>query len=373
MTKSNSRARARRLAGVRLCVGLIVGLSAGCSGFIQSTTGDVMSDYSTEHLIPWVLANGDTGVACETGVSLVGFLVSFERVTDPPYGAAVPTLLSAAVCAQKDAFEADLASRRAIRRADVPAAKDARIVEKRLNVVAAQRFLAAWQATVAKFGEPGGACPEFESRYDELVYTLGLVSVVQALQHDMAAESRAGVPLDAPAKAARATACLNNARWWGVPQALRAVIWISIPGTVPDGADPWGELAEAAVIGEKAGVRLAHAIQAQAAVGAGKDDVLRQVIRTHAAALAATPSAEAYKTVDRIGTLQVMNLSDRLWTDAEGHRTPFGGLGTFPTSPDDEDDGDLLEGLTDEVEPEPPPAEGAPAPPAGASPPAEEN
>lgn len=353
----------RRLSSVVIATGLLL---AGCMGTFQSTTGDVMSDYSERHLIPWVLANGDTGIACETGVSMVSFLVSFERVTDPPYGAAIPTLLSAAVCAQEQAYEADLASRRAIRRADVPAAKDARILEKRHNVVAARRYLAAWQALVAKFGEPGESCPEFESRYDELIYTLGLVSVVQALQHDMAAESRVGVPLDAPAKAARGTDCLNNERWWGVPQALRAVIWTSIPGTAPEGADPWDELAQAAAIGEKAGVRLAHAFQAQAAVGTGKEDVLKQTIAAHAKSLDATPPAKQWATVDRFGTLQVLNLSDRLWTDAEGHRTPFGGLGSFPEEPEEEDDGDLLDGLVDEPAA---PAEAAP----GAPPAAEEN
>jgi len=342
---------------------------SGCMGTLQSQTGDVMSDYSPRHLIPWVLASGDTGMACETGVSMASFLISFERVTDPPYGAAVPTLLSAGVCAQELAYEADLASRRAIRRADVPAAKDARILEKRFNVVAARRYLSAWQATVDMFGEPGDGCPEFETRYDELVYTLGMVSVVQALQHDMAAESRVGVPLDAPAKAARATACLNNDRWWGVPQALRAVIWLSIPGTAPDGADPWYELQQAAAIGEKAGVRLAHAFQAQAAVGSGREDVLRQTIQAHAKSLDATPSNKEWATVDAFGTLQVQNLSDRLWTDAEGHRTPFGGLGTFPASPDEDDGDDLLDGL----EPEAPAPPAAASTPPGAPPAAEEN
>ncbi len=360
------------LRGIAAMGALAVAL-AGCMSTFQSTTGDVMSDYSTRHLIPWVLANGDTGIACETGVSMVSFLVSFERVTDPPHGAAIPTLLSAGVCAQEQAYEADLASRRAIRRADVPAAKDARILEKRHNVVAARRYLAAWQAMVAMFGEPGAACPIFETRYEELVYTLGMVSVVQALQHDMAAESRVGVPLDAPAKAARGTACLNNDRWWGVPQALRAVIWVSVPGTAPDGADAWAELEQATAIGEKAGVRLAHAFQAQAAAGAGREDVLKQAIVAHAESLKQTPPADEWATVDRFGTLQVQNLSDRLWTDAEGHRTPFGGLGTFPTAPEDDEDDDLLDGLgVDEPAASTEPAAPAAAAP-GASPAAEEN
>jgi len=158
-----------------------------------------MTDYTADHLIPFVLAQGDAGMACETGVSMGGFLISFGRVTDPPHRSVIPTILSAGICAQEDAYEADLRSRRAIKAGRSAEAIDARIAEKRFNVIAASRFLKAWNSTVAEYGDPGGSCPEFDERYDELVYTLGLIASVQALQHDMAADGQAGVPLDAPA------------------------------------------------------------------------------------------------------------------------------------------------------------------------------
>lgn len=339
----------------------------GLSGCVNQMTGDVMSAYSADHLIPYLLEAGDTGMACETGVSLGSFLASFGRVTDEPHRTAIPTLLSAGVCAQEMAFEADLRSRRAFFRGIATEAKDARIEEQRHNVAAARRFFEAWQRTVAGYGEPGGKCPEFDERFDELAYLLGLVSVLQALQHDLAADGSVGVPLDAPRKAARATECLNNARWWGVPNAIRAVVWTSIPGSAPEGADPWYELSQASTLGRQAGVRLAEAIEAQAAWGAGRRDVLEAVIRSHAKSLAETPSAAKWKTVDRIATLQIQALSDRIWTEAQGHRTPFGRLGTLPgdsaaPAGDPEGEGDLLDGLVDESGPasdvdSPPPQE----------------
>lgn len=345
---------------------LALAVMLGSSGCINQLTGDVMAAYSADHLIPYLLASGDTGMACETGVSLGGFLASFGRVTDPPHRSAIPTLLSAGVCAQELAFEADLRSRRAFFHGQAPEAKDGRIEEQRQNVIAARRFFEAWQRTEAQYGEPGAGCPEFDERYDELAYLLGLVSVLQALQHDLAADGAAGVPLDAPRKAARAAECVNNARWWGVPNALRAVVWTSIPGSAPPGADPWYELSQASALGRKAGVRFAEAIEAQAAWGAGRQDVLEMVIRTHARSLAETPPAAKWKTIDRLATLQILTLSDRIWTKAKGHRTPFGQLGTLPgdaeaVSPSDEED-DLLDGLGDEPAPaaevtSPPPQE----------------
>lgn len=342
---------------------LVATVTLALTGCVNQITGDVMSDYSSEHLIPYVLEHGDTGMACETGVSLGHFLASFARVTDDPHRAAIPTLLSAGVCAQQAAFEADLRSRRAFFRGIPSEALDARTEEQRHNLIAARRFHEAWTRTVAQYGEPGEKCPELEERYDELVYLLGLVSVVQALQHDLGADGEAGVPLDAPRKAERAATCVNNERWWGVPNALRAVIWTSIPGTAPPGADPWALLAESSALGRKAGVRLAEAVEAQAAAGAGRQDVLEAVIKAHADSLANTPPTARWTTIDRIATFQILTLSDRIWTEAEGHRTPFGKLGTFPSDKAAEPDvvpigdGDLLDGLVDE-----------PAPPAAAEP-----
>lgn len=359
--------RAIRPLTLAVAIAALAGMSTGCTSTFYSTTGDVMTSYTADHLIPHILSTGDIGMTCETGVSMGGFLVSFGRVTDAPHLSAVPTLVGAGVCSQIDAFEADLRSRRAVRAGDSAEAIDARIEEKRHNTVTAKRFLAAWDSTIAEFGQPGGSCPEFESRYAELVYTLGLIASVQALQHDMAADGQAGVPLDAPAQAARATQCLNNDRWWGVPQALRAVIWISVPGIGPEGVDPWAELEQAAALGSKAGVRLPHAVYGQAAFGAGKDDVLRTVIKATADSLAATPAADEWKTLDAIAVMQVQALSDRIWTDAEGHRTPFRAMGTFPGADEEDEGDDLLDGLEDD-EPAP-----DPTPPGGAAPTGQEN
>ena len=56
-----------------------------------------MSDYTVKHLSPYVLGTKDLGMACEMGVSMY-FLLSFERVSDSPDMAAIPTYMTAALC-----------------------------------------------------------------------------------------------------------------------------------------------------------------------------------------------------------------------------------------------------------------------------------
>ena len=53
----------------------------------------------------------------------------------------------------------------------------------------------------------------------------------------------------------------------------------------------------------------------------------------------------------KAATVIVQQLSDRLWTEATGHRTPANLFGTFWDDEEDAGDDDLLEGLEPEAEP----------------------
>ena len=80
----------------------------GCS--VYKLTGDTMIDYGGDHMIPYLIQAGDTDVACATGLTMGGFLNSFERVTDSPHREAVVTLLSASTCSEREGWEAELRS-----------------------------------------------------------------------------------------------------------------------------------------------------------------------------------------------------------------------------------------------------------------------
>ena len=317
----------------------------GCTGFFHKKTGDIMAGYAGEHMVPYMMASDDLSMACETGVSMGGFLMSFERVTDPPRKAALVTLLSAGMCAEAEAWEADLRQLRAVRDGRASDARDARILEQRHHAVAAQRLYTAFQQVVAYFGAPGESCPEFDEG-EELLYLLGLSSGMLALVHDRGAEGQAGVPMDLPHQVARAASCLDNERWWGGPLALEASVWAMVPGAAPEGSDPWDALAVAAATGESSGVRLARAFQVQLLDATGRDDEVRVAIAAHAESLENTPSDPEWALLDSYATRMILHISDRAWTTDRGHRTPLGGLGTFYQPPQEiEEYDDLFDDL----------------------------
>jgi hypothetical protein len=107
-------------------------------------------------------------------------------------------------------------------------------------------------------------------------------------------------------------------------------VWTSVPGTAPAGADPWQAFREAAHAGDAAGVRLASALRAQRAAAVGRLDELQAAIRAHAESLRRHASAPRWRLLDQLATRLILHESDRLWTQAEGHRTPYGELGSLP-------------------------------------------
>lgn len=346
---------------VRLRVGLALlvialcgGAVTGCEGFFQRKTGDIMSGYAEQHMFPYLMASDDLSMACETGVSMGAFLMSFERVTDPPRRAALVTLLSAGMCAEAEAWESELRQLRAVREGASSEAQDARLAEQRSHALAASRFAAAWEQFEGAFGPAGEGCPELEGN-DQILYLLGLSSGMLALLHDRAAGGVAGVSMDIPLRVSRAAACLDDDRWWGGPLALQASVWALVPGAAPEGVDPWESLAAAAQMGEAAGVRLARAFQVQILDAVGRRDDVRQAIEAHAASLESTPAQADWELLDAYATEMIRHVSDRLWTMERGYRTPLGALGTFPedsTAPAEDDAmfDDLLEGLDDDGE-----------------------
>ena len=52
-----------------------------------------------------------------------------------------------------------------------------------------------------------------------------------------------------------------------------------------------------------------------------------------------------YKNYLDLDHLQAQNISDRIWTEQEGHRTPYGSFGELPDADedDDEDEDDDIE------------------------------
>ncbi|MDN5844620.1 MAG: hypothetical protein L0H54_14390, partial [Alcaligenaceae bacterium] len=173
-------------------------------------------------------------------------------------------------------------------------------------------------------------CPGFEYPIDAAQYLAGLITSVQALLSDIQAGTVVGVPQDIPAKVAISSTCLSNKKWWGVPQAIRGVVWATVPGTVPHGKDPWVALHQAVQLGKASGMPLAATLEAIAAYGFGDHDKEEQALRDVKAILKENKVPKAYAMLAAIGRYEALNLSDQIWMKATGHRTPYQAFGTFP-------------------------------------------
>ena len=311
---------------------LVACSGVACQGAVYKTTGSVMSSYAVQHMVPTMMESSDLNMACEAGVSMGSFLLSFQRVTAHTDRAALVTLLSAGMCAEQDAWDAELRGLRALHRGQASEVQDARIEERAAHAQAAKRFYAAYLHTERAFNHAERECPPKLSANDEALLVLGLSAGVLASLHDRSV-SGAGVPADLPLRAARASLCVNNQTLWGVPRALRAAVWISAPGTAPAQVDPWQELVNAVAEGDAQGVRLARAFWVQANGAAGHDAAVRAGLMQQAAALKSRPANPAWRLLDSYATRMITHESDKLWTAATGHRTPYGELGAFWDAP----------------------------------------
>lgn len=310
------------------------GLS-GCgaiNNMMYKTTGDVMVGFAEKHTVPYVLSSDDLGMNCAMSEAMTPLLMSFGQVTTNPDELGVMMDLSAGNCEEQHAWKYEFEYMKALREQRPEEAQDAMIVEKRHYIIAAKRYYRAWKHLNAFYGDVGeeGKCPSFDNDQAEFIYMMGLLSGLEALNSEIQSTSDdTGVPQNIAAKVARAAGCLDDDKWWGVPMALRATVWAMLPGSQPQGEDAFQRLAAADKKGEEARVRLADVLHAIAAWNQNKTDMVKDIIRRHAKDERKIPPDPKWAMVDELATLNLQAVSDRLWIEHTGHRTPIGGLGTF--------------------------------------------
>lgn len=285
---------------------------------------------------PQVLKVDDVEMGCASTVSLTPLIYGLRGFYGDPSLVESVMLTSAAVCSEADAAQEELRYLRAQRDKRPDEALDARIMQKRLLERTTRRQYASFErmrVTLEKkyFFTYGKDCPTFKRDFDELVYMMGTLGGLQAMQNDMASQQAVGVPTDIAPKADFAMKCLSNAKWWGIPLATRAVVWSLVPGG-SEGKDVKGAFDLSMGLGERSGVRVPHAMAAVAAVSADDRARAKEVIRRFANVKNFKQNTD-YRFVDEISISLVQIISDRYWTEATGTRTPIGGLGKFWDDP----------------------------------------
>ncbi|MES1924994.1 hypothetical protein [Salinisphaera sp. T31B1] len=314
-------------------------LLSGC-GLIYKPTGHVLNHYTLDEAVPYSLASGDLNkTTCGTGLALSQLMGSFSRVINRPARTLLSTNTLAAMCSESQAQDAHLLVLRNLHNGNVDAARDNRIIAQRWERITALRRYQVFKDTERAYGDLGGqGCPdltnEMGTELDKLQFLVGTLTSVQGVLSDIQANSTVGIPQDIAARAGRASQCLDNQQWWGVPDALEAIVWLSVPGNAPEGADPWAQLERSAAIGERQGMALAPMLYALAAYG--QSDTAREKVGIERVARTYNSDTRPseFQILNEVAYSQAQYLSDRLWMADSGHRTPLLALGTFPGDSD---------------------------------------
>ena len=308
---------------------IILQLVLSSCSMLYKTTGDVLMGFAEDEAIPYALASSDVDLGCAISGAFTPFVLSFSRVTTPPNELATMMYLFAGNCSEIKAREEELRYLRAMYNKNGLEAQDARIAQKRLLNQAAKRQLAGYESLTKAITEPGGQCPELPSPNEEFYWLVGLLNGLQATLNDLASESNANVPLDIASKVGRGATCLDNDKWWGVPKAIQAAIWATIPNNKPTNVDPLKELELAVQIGFEKGINITPVIAAQVYMGLGDVERVKTIIRHHKETKKGLLNKPEFRLLNEFSDLQLQAISDRLWTEATGKRTPLSGLGTF--------------------------------------------
>ncbi|MEN3979848.1 hypothetical protein [Acinetobacter sp. CWB-B33] len=309
-------------------------LLSGCSQVVK-TGANVALGFTENHIVPPILAMDDAEMVCNSGNSLTPAIMATKDMGADPTRVAVLMYSAAGICAEQKALDSELRYLRASKANQVSEAQDARIEQKRWAALAAQRQYTGYQLFQSRYEKKykkalGESCPKMNSDIEQTVYLLGMLSGLQSMTNDINSGGAVNVPKDIAAVVERGMTCLNNEKFWGAPEATRAVIWTLLPGAGDGKPDPYQTLKQSTQIGEKKGVRLSHAMYAVAAQASGDDAKIRDALKTFAQARSdEKPVNPQFKLIDSMAASMVKGISDRYWTEHTGVRTADDGMEQF--------------------------------------------
>lgn len=317
-------------------------LFSGCSTWYQSlhkTSGKVIVGYTENTVVPYTTSLKDLAAACQTAQSMSAFLLSYETLGVDVRRTKILLSMLAGHCMTEQVWEAELEYLRAVNQKNSLAAKDANIRQSRYAELAAQRYWQGYQAWQAYFLEGASlenSCPKTFSEEDQLYWLVGLLNGLMALFHDGQADRSLLIPLSVAKEVQMRAPCIEDAKWWGMASALAALVDAL---QLTPSADWPLKLEQAIQMGVEQGVRLPSAFAANLYLLKGDQEQLKTLIRAFYQRGEATHFAvnPQWYMFDRSAEAYIQAMSDVLWTEQTGHRTPFGQQGTFW---DDEDDAD---------------------------------
>lgn len=193
-------------------------LLSGCSQILKQGA-NIGIRFTENRLVPPIVAMEDAQMVCESGTALTPLILSLQNLGADPTKLAVLLQAGSAICAENEALENELRYLRAAKAGAIEEAQDARITQKRWAEIAARRQYSAYQMFVEKWERDyriklGDQCPSMKTDFDKLIYMMGLVTGLQAVINDIAAQGAVNVPKDIAAVVDRGMECLDNEKFW---------------------------------------------------------------------------------------------------------------------------------------------------------------
>ncbi len=309
---------------------LMLALFFATTTIVVKNSGKLLVSFIENYAVPYVLKTDDVEMGCVMAEALTLLVPSLAQLNASPYKLAIMFDFLSGSCAEFKAWEEELRYLRAIHAKNVIEAQDARIAQKRYLNLAARRQLKGYLNLELAYPEvPNTDCPKLDSWNDEFYWLVGLMDGLQAVLNDLASEGGAKVPLDISLKVGRGANCLNNEKWWGLPDAIQVAIWVSFPENKPEGIISLDVLDKTILIGLKQGVRIVQVIAAKIHIGLGNSKQVKSIIRDNVSTRSNIATNPKFIFLDEVTTIQLLAISDMMWTEATGKRTPIGGLGAF--------------------------------------------
>jgi hypothetical protein len=314
--------------------------------------GNGLRTYTIEHALPVILKVDDVPMICHANDGFTPIIKAFTRFKVETDMMLAFGYAGSSICTESDAVEKELWSTLTEKQGWTDVAIDARIAQQLLNRDAGRKQINAFNHTVSyfkkqhnyEFGE--GKCPKLNKEVEELLLFVGATSALQGLHNDVSSGRLVNIDMGIPPKVVRAMECLDNSKWWGFPQSLRAALTIILPETPEIEAEGWKSLQQNASLGVEKGMRVGYATYAVISAIKGRDEHLRIALKGFEAVNPETINKD-YLLLDTIAELQVRHLANRFWMRMEGRRAPTDGYSQFLDEKRQPDKS--LEGLLDDV------------------------
>ena len=314
--------------------------------------GNGLRTYTIDHALPMILQVDDVPMICHANDGFTPIIKAFTRFKVETDMMLAFGYAGSSICTENQAVEKELWSSLAEKQGWPDVAIDARIAQQLLNRDAGRKQLNAYNHTVSyfkkqhnyEFGE--GKCPKLTQEVEELLLFVGATSALQGLNNDVSSGRLVNVDMGIPPKVVKAMDCLDNNKWWGFPQSIRAALTIILPESPAIEAEAWKALQQNSALGVQQGMRVGYATYAVIAAIKGRDDYLRLALKGFESV---TPDKinKDYLLLDTIAEQQVRHLANRFGMRLEGRRAPTEGYSQFLDEKRQPDAS--LEGLLDGV------------------------